>query len=158
MARLGGSMQKNNGFTLIELIVTIAVMAIIATLAAPSFGNLLLKQNLNRSTQDLVATLNAARSTAVLERREVTVDLSKTDQTADTAETRYWLPKGEAVLKSGSPTSITFQLSGAVKDHAANIDTKPFVICDGNSEPTKVKSKAINVSLMGTINIDEGTC
>ncbi len=150
--------KKENGFTLIELMVTIAVLAIIATLAAPSFGNLLLKQNLNRSTQDLVATLNAARSTAVLERREVTVDLSKTDQTADTAETRYWLPKGEAVLKSGSPTSITFQLSGAVKDHAANIDTKPFVICDGNSEPTKVKSKAINVSLMGTINIDEGTC
>ena len=151
-------MGKNRGFTLIELMVTIAVIAIIAMMAAPSFGNLLLKQNLNRSTQDLVATLNAARSTAVLERREVTVDLSKTDQTADTAETRYWLPKGEAVLKSGSPTSITFQLSGADKDHAANIDTKPFVICDGNSEPTKVKSKAINVSLMGTINIDEGTC
>ena len=97
-------MGKNRGFTLIELMVTIAVIAIIAMMAAPSFGNLLLKQNLNRSTQDLVATLNAARSTAVLERREVTVDLSKTDQTADTAETRYWLPKGEAVLKSGSPT------------------------------------------------------
>ncbi|MBT0888095.1 MULTISPECIES: GspH/FimT family pseudopilin [Acinetobacter] len=151
-------MKRSQGFTLVELMVTIAVLAIIAMMAAPSFGNMLLKQNLNRSTQDLVSTLNAARSTAVLERREVTVDLSKTDQTADTAETRYWLPKGEAVLKSGSPTSITFQLSGAVKDHAANIDTKPFVICDGNSEPTKVKSKAINVSLMGTINIDEGTC
>ena len=82
-------MGKNRGFTLIELMVTIAVIAIIAMMAAPSFGNLLLKQNLNRSTQDLVATLSAARSTAVLERREVTVDLSKTHQTADTAATRY---------------------------------------------------------------------
>src|SRR5690606_35849867 len=114
----------------IELRVTIVVLAIIAMMAAPSFGNLLLKQNLNRSTQDLVSTLNAARSTAVLERREVTVDLSKTDQTADTAATRYWLPKGEAVLKSGLPTSITFQLSGAIKDHATNIDAKPFVVCN----------------------------
>ena len=38
----GGSMQrtkKNHGFTLIELMVTIAVMAIIATMAAPSFNN-----------------------------------------------------------------------------------------------------------------------
>lgn len=148
-------MQKNKGFTLIELIVTIAVLAIIAMMAAPSFGNLLLKQNLNRSTQDLVATLNAARSTAVLERREVTVDLSKTDQTADTAATRYWLPKGEAVLASGSPASITFQLSGAVKDHAADIENQPFVVCNKSGGNI---SKEINVSLMGTISVVEGTC
>lgn len=148
-------MRKIQGFTLIELIVTIAVVAIIATIAAPSFGEMLTKQNLNRSTQDLVSTLNAARSTAVLERREVTVDLSKTDQTADTAATRYWLPKGEAVLKLGSPTSITFQLSGAIKDHAANIDAKPFVVCNKSGGNI---SKEINISLMGTISVVEGAC
>ena len=147
--------QKENGFTLIELMVTIAVMAIIAIMAAPSFGNLLLKQNLNRSAQDLVATLSAARSTAVLERREVTVDLSKTHQTADTAATRYWLPRGEAVLASGSPVSITFQLSGAVKDHAADIENQPFVVCNKSGGNI---SKEINVSLMGAISVVEGTC
>ena len=56
----------------------------------------------------------------------MTVDLSKTHQTADTAATRYWLPRGEAVLASGSPVSITFQLSGAVKDHAADIENQPL--------------------------------
>lgn len=148
-------MQKNKGFTLIELMVTVAVMAIIAMMAAPSFGNLLLKQNLNRSTQDLISTLNTARSTAVLERREMTVDLSKTVQTADTAATLYWLPKGEAVLKSGSPTGITFQLSGAVKDHTANIDGKPFVVCNKTGGD---QAKSISISMMGTIQIEEGTC
>ena len=147
--------RHTQGFTLIELMVTIAVLAIIAMMAAPSFSNIMLRQNLNRSAQDLIAALNAARSTAVLERREMTVDLSKTVQTADTASTLYWLPKGDAVLKSGSPTSITFQLSGAVKNHAANIDGKPFVVCNKNSGD---RSKAINVSLMGTINVVEGTC
>ncbi len=32
--------KKNQGFTLIELMVTIAVMAIIAMMAAPSFGDM----------------------------------------------------------------------------------------------------------------------
>lgn len=35
-------MRKIQGFTLIELMVTIAVVAIIATMAAPSFSNLLI--------------------------------------------------------------------------------------------------------------------
>ena len=63
--------KKNHGFTLIELMVTIAVMAIIATMAAPSFGNMLNRQDLNKSSQELIAILNKARSVAVLERRVV---------------------------------------------------------------------------------------
>lgn len=51
--------------------VTIAVMAIIATMAAPSFGNMLNRQDLNKSSQELIAILNKARSVAVLERRVV---------------------------------------------------------------------------------------
>jgi len=38
---MGGAMQKNRGFTLIELMVTIAVLAIVASIAAPTFGDLL---------------------------------------------------------------------------------------------------------------------
>jgi prepilin-type N-terminal cleavage/methylation domain-containing protein len=35
-------MGKNRGFTLIELMVTIAVLAIIAMMAAPAFSNMAL--------------------------------------------------------------------------------------------------------------------
>lgn len=37
--------RKEQGFTLIELMVTIAVMAIIAMMAAPSFGDLVARKN-----------------------------------------------------------------------------------------------------------------
>jgi prepilin-type N-terminal cleavage/methylation domain len=63
-------MQKNNGFTLIELMVTIAVMAIIAMLAAPSFGDMIVRQNLKKSTNELIGVLNQTRAKAVLERRK----------------------------------------------------------------------------------------
>lgn len=143
----------NHGFTLIELMVTIAVMAIIATIAAPSFNNIRLAQNFNKSTQDLIAQLNQARSKAVLERRsiEVKLDSSVAD---DTVAILNWKPVEPAILKTGSPTSITFLLSGSVKDFDANIKNKPFVVCNKSGGN---KSKSIGISLMGTIQIVEGT-
>ena len=40
-------MKKNNGFTLIEMMVTIAIFAIIAAMAAPAFGKMVTRQKLN---------------------------------------------------------------------------------------------------------------
>lgn len=145
--------NKNQGFTLIELMVTIAVMAIIAMMAAPSFGNLIQKQNLNRSTQELIGQLNNARSKAVLERRDVTVQLNSL--AADTPTQLNWASQDKTILKSGSPTEITFLLSGGVKNFAADINGKPFIICN---ESGGNKSKNISISLMGTIHVTEGTC
>lgn len=73
MARLGGSMQKNNGFTLIELMVTIAVMAIIAMMAAPSFNNMLIKENLKTTAYNMRDSLKEAKGRALLNRNEMVV-------------------------------------------------------------------------------------
>jgi prepilin-type N-terminal cleavage/methylation domain-containing protein len=145
--------KKEQGFTLIELMITIAILAIIATMAAPSFGNLIQKQNLNRSTQELIGQLNNARSKAVLERRDVTVQLNSL--AADAPTQLNWASQDKTILKSGSPTEITFLLSGGVKNFAADINGKPFIICN---ESGGNKSKNISISLMGTIHVTEGTC
>lgn len=133
-----------DGFTLVELMVTIAVMAIIAMMAAPMFGDLLINQNLNRSAENLVSSINQARMKAVVERRQVKVQLNST-YIADTDNQINWMPSGKAQLKTGSDTSIIFLMSGLVKD--ATGDTT-FEICNkaaGN------KSKIIRVSRMGAI-------
>ncbi|MCM1959571.1 prepilin-type N-terminal cleavage/methylation domain-containing protein [Acinetobacter modestus] len=150
-------MGNNRGFTLIELMVTIAVLAIVTVMAIPTFDKVVLAQNFNKSTQDLVVQLNNARSKAVLERRSVEVKLNSlsTDTVnPDTVTTLNWGPTGYAILKSGSPTTITFLLSGGVKDYDANIKNKPFVICNKNGGN---KSKSIDISLMGTVQITERT-
>lgn len=155
----GGSMQnKHKGFTLIELMVTIAVMAIIAMMAAPSFGDMLQRQNLNKSTRELVATLNQARAKAALERRNITVELLSAD--VDTEDTLNWMPVGKSSLKTGRATEIVFMPTGLVRDPVADqiitTDTS-FEICDASSDPKY--SKMVTISKMGTIQqIVDGDC
>lgn len=140
------------GFTLIELMVTIVVMAIIAVMAEPMFGDMLNNQNLNRSSEDLVSSINQARMKAIVERRQVKVQLNST-YVADSDNQINWVPSGKAQLKTGSNTSIVFLMSGLVKD--ATGDTT-FEICNTASGN---KSKIINVSRMGSIqSITMGTC
>ena len=63
----------NHGFTLIELMVTIGVMAIIATMAAPSFGNLIAEKRLESDTRELALILGDARGQAATLRKNITI-------------------------------------------------------------------------------------
>ncbi|TAL80668.1 MAG: prepilin-type N-terminal cleavage/methylation domain-containing protein [Candidimonas sp.] len=53
------------GFTLIELMVTIAIAAVLLTLAAPSFTSMVRNNRLTAQADGLTAALNYARSTAL---------------------------------------------------------------------------------------------
>lgn len=69
-------MKKANGFSLIELMVVIALVAILASLAAPSFQGMIASSNLTSTTNDLVATLARARSEAIRRGKRVTICMS----------------------------------------------------------------------------------
>ncbi|MEB6565928.1 prepilin-type N-terminal cleavage/methylation domain-containing protein [Acinetobacter towneri] len=69
--------EKNSGFTLVELMVAIAVLAVIATLAVPSFSNVLAHQSLKKTTLELKSSLQEARSQALLTRASTIVCLNK---------------------------------------------------------------------------------
>ena len=69
-------MKKNKGFTLIELMVTIAVLGIVAGMAAPSFGNIIKNQRFKSDTSDLINKIKQARTYAVLNHQDVTLKLN----------------------------------------------------------------------------------
>ena len=144
----------NHGFTLIELMVTIAVMAIIATMAAPSFGNLVEKQKLILTTRDLSHKLWEARSKAVLIRKDVTVTLNDVTKSSknDTDIQMYWNPKDGNALTSSSITSIIFTPYGIVKDATTDRD---LMICNNYLNIAKI----VTVTRMGTLsNKSDGAC
>lgn len=76
--------SPQQGFTLIELMVTIAVMAILLSIAAPSFNNALLGNRLGTQANNLVASSLAARSEAIKRNAAVTVCASADGATCAT--------------------------------------------------------------------------
>lgn len=149
-------MRPVRGFTLIELMVTIAVLAIIAMLAAPSFSDMISRQNLNSSADNLTATFSQARAKAVLERRNITVILG-TQAQANTGTVLNWAPSGQTIQKAASGStgigSIVFRPDGLIQDPQDT--TKPLnsnidiLLCN---QPTSAKySKTITISFLGNI-------
>ncbi|MBL8255408.1 MAG: GspH/FimT family pseudopilin [Pseudoxanthomonas mexicana] len=74
-SRLGGSRRRNDsqGFTLIELMVTVAVLAIIAAIAVPSMEWLINASRLSGHAEELSSALQLARSEALRTAAPVTI-------------------------------------------------------------------------------------
>ena len=68
---------KTQGFTLIELVMTMAIAGILVSMAIPSFNSILNSSRLTNYANDFVGALNLARSEAV--RRGVSVTVRNID-------------------------------------------------------------------------------
>jgi type IV fimbrial biogenesis protein FimT len=79
LARARGIMDSNRqpGFTLIELMVTLLVAAILLGVAIPSFVDLSVRNRVVTATNDFISTVNLARSEAI--RRGITITICGTD-------------------------------------------------------------------------------
>lgn len=73
---------NQNGVTLIELMVTLAILAVLVGLAAPGMTDLIRDARLSSQTDALVSALNLARLEAVKQRRDVTFCPAATPDTA----------------------------------------------------------------------------
>ena len=62
MCRIPCHRLAQKGFTLIELMVTLAVLGVLGALAAPNFSSYLRNAELTSTTNSFVATINAART------------------------------------------------------------------------------------------------
>lgn len=110
------SMKNTKGFTLIELMITISVAAILIAVAVPGFGSLLSNNRISSSVSAFNQTLNLARSEAV--RRGTVVSVCRSnDQTTctNTPWDRGWLvwadPNNNRILDNAE---VTIRVQGAL--------------------------------------------
>lgn len=70
-------MRKNSAFTLIELMVTLAVVAVILAISVPAFRDFVLNNRRAAQVNELITSLNLARSEAL--KRSTTVTVCRTN-------------------------------------------------------------------------------
>ncbi|AQZ34847.1 peptidase [Pseudomonas sp. LPH1] len=157
-------MHYSRAFTLIELMVTLAVLAIVISLAAPSFSNMLQENRLSALTNELQGSLQLARSEAVKRRSDVVVCRSNADQDDCENGTNWaggWLMMSsddvlkvwdpvQGVVVTGPNTGVSFRSNGMAS--AATNWTVTHSNCTGQQRRT------LSVNQTGSTTLAKGAC
>lgn len=162
----GGVQPGMAGFTLVELMVTLAVVGILAAVAAPAMTSLIAGNRLAGATGELTSSLQLARSEAIRRNAQVTVCASS-NGTSCTAGTDWssWIVTGpdnsaaagaaddvilahtapDSLRVSGPAAGIVFRPSGLIRAAAELSVCAPTASLSENR-------RDINVMISGNIS------
>lgn len=154
------------GFTLLELMVTIAIAGILIVVAVPSFSQTIRNSRLTTNINRLVASLNFARSEAIKRNHAVSVRKNGTYwesgwfifadingngvQNADDTLLREYDPMPiNFTLRATGINRVTYRASGLSGNSS-------FVLCDnsdGNNIPESNTSKLMIINTVGRVRM-----
>jgi len=160
-----------SGFTLIELMVAIAIVAILAAIAFPSFKSTLQSNHVSTAANDLMASFSLARSEAIRSNRGGGICPSKDGAACGGAWNDGWLvwtdanrngalDTGEPVVRysqgkaktlvSGGATVIAFDAQGRAIGGEKKINLKPS---DGDTP-----ARCLVMNATGQTRIEKAAC
>lgn len=120
--------RRASGFTLVELMVTVAVLAILIGLAVPSFVDVTLGSKLREQANDMVAAVALARSEAVKRNQRVTLCASSNGSSCLSSGGWHqgWIVRsaGGAVIQVHVASPSGFQITDTA-DGALSVDLLP---------------------------------
>lgn len=146
-------MARSQGFTLVEMMVTVAVAAILISIAMPSLNRIADSNALKATTRDLVSTINTARSQSISTRTDVKVEpatggwadgWSITYGSAAIEASQDYIPRdGVTVSRVGTNDSMTFLSRGGLSGGGA----ATLTVCHQNLG----NGRTISVSFLGKV-------
>lgn len=160
---MSNKLAKSLGFTLIELIVTISIVAILVGMALPGFTSIISSTRLTTYANELVASLNLARSEAV--KRGVQVSIRRKGSTSQNWDSGWDIftdvdgdgvfDAADTLLKTYPALTNGFTLrTGAVgyQDFAAYLPSglslsaigDTFRLCASSADTANARAIAIN--------------
>lgn len=160
--------RKTKGFTLFELMVTIAVAAIIVSVGIPGFTSFVQNNRAVTHTNDLVTALNLARSEATRRGAEVQVCASDDGagcdnvtewsdgwivRTAGGDVLRIWSKRsgGDGVVTANSSQPIRFMARGSLGSAPAELEVR-LPDCTGD------QGRDVSVNAAGRIAVSRVGC
>lgn len=168
MARREPSVSLGRGFTLIELMVTVAIVATLTMVAAPSFNEAILSNKLASFANNFVASAQLARSEAI--KRNATVTLCRSADATTCAATGGWqqgwiVMSGTSVIQQQAALSSDYLLTGDVysvsfQSSGAGATSATLKLC--RSTPSAgSQEREIKISVTGRTSVSTtrtGTC
>jgi type IV fimbrial biogenesis protein FimT len=122
------SAKRRQGFTIIELMTVVAILAVFASLAAPSMADLLASTAVKGAQSDFYATLIRARSEAIKRRANATVAPIGADWTTGWTVTvggnvyqRVDKLKPRVSVNPVTPVPVVFGMNGRVSSGSQTI-------------------------------------
>ncbi len=169
---IGRMHRHRHGFTLIELMVTLAVLAILLAWGVPAFREMLSNNRMAEAANRLVASLHYARTEALRRNRCVQVRAAgspadwsqgwtvEADQSLDCSGASYQTLRSEPGLggsltlsESGGASSLVYRGDGALDSPTAGVTLD---LCD--ADRTGEKGRRIVINAAGRPSLSEITC
>jgi len=120
------SNPSQRGFSLLEILVAVAIISVVLVMAMLNYGNILPNYKANSAMDQVISQMRSARERAISHRREVQVQFVGTNQLTIT---ELWL-----VGTAPPPTTVTFE-GGAQYMVFASVPDIPAPYNFGNSGP-----------------------
>ena len=137
------TLNQHQGFTLLELLVVLAIITLILAIVPPMLGNVLASSHVKSATRELAAGLKYARSQAINRQEEMTLSLH--------VDGKYYVV-GKKRKRLDVPNDTTMTLITARSEQLSTKEGAIRFFPDGSSTGGQIKIKHASSEYIVDVN------